>query len=359
VAGSCLAATVCGSGGDAGSREGGAVRAVVIAAPGRVAVEEVAVPSPGPGDVLIRVRAAGICGTDLHILDGEYEAHYPIVPGHEFSGEVAALGAGVEGLSVGDRVTADPNIPCERCIPCRRNEQNQCARHAAVGVTRDGAFAEYVSVPERVVFPIGDLSFAAAALVEPLACVVWGLRRVRIRPGDAVLVHGAGPMGCLLLQAVARSGAALVVVSDPVAGRLDLARSLGAHATVRPEELEEGRARALAPDGFDVVIDATGLPAVVEASFRQVRARGTIWLFGVCPPDATVRVSPYTVFRKDLTIVGSFALSKTFPESIALIRGGAVRVEPLISHRLPLERAPEALRIARDDPDRMKVQLQP
>lgn len=333
------------------------MKAVRVTAPEQVAVVDMEVPSVGPGEVLIRVRAAGICGTDLHIVAGEYMASYPLVPGHEFSGEVAAVGADVQRFSVGDRVTADPNIPCNRCPACQRNEQNQCHSLSVVGVTRGGGFAKYVAVPEGVVFPIGDLSYAAGAMVEPLACVVWGLKRVRIQPGASVLVQGAGPMGCLMLQAVRQAGAAFVAVTDAVPWRLELAAKLGAHATLQPHELAEGRMQEAAPDGFDVVVDVTGIPAVVEASLAFVRARGTLWLFGVCPPGTTVRLPPFEIFRKDLTIVGSFALSKTFPESLALIRGGAIQVEPLVSHRVPLTEFERALQVAREDPARMKVQL--
>lgn len=178
------------------------MKAAMIEAPGRALVTTAPEPEPGPNDVVIRVRAAGICGTDLHIFKGEYEAGYPLIPGHEFSGEVVAVGAHVERFREGDRVTADPNIACNRCANCQRNEPNQCKHLQAVGVTRDGAFAEYVVVPEGNVFSIGSIPFDDAALIEPLACVVWGLQRVQVQVGDSALVFGAGPMGCLLVQSL-------------------------------------------------------------------------------------------------------------------------------------------------------------
>lgn len=333
------------------------MQAAQILEPGRTQVIEVAPPEPGPGDVLIAVRAAGICGTDLHILHGTYEATYPITPGHEFSGMVAATGDGVTRVAVGDRVTADPNIPCGVCPFCQRNEPNQCQDLRAVGVTRNGAFADYVVVPESVVFPIGDLSFAAAALVEPLACVVWGLKQVQVQPGAAALVVGAGPMGCLVMQALRAAGAAQVVISDVVPARLAMAEQLGASAVVLADANQPDRLRQLAPLGYDVVVDATGIPAVLESCFGYARPRGTVWVFGVCPPDARVSFAPYDVFRKDLRIIGSFAVNRTFPESIALIQGGAVQVEPLISHRLPLGAFADGLQVAEHDPGRMKVQF--
>src|SRR5215212_5722640 len=197
------------------------MKAAFIRQPGEADVVTVPEPIPGADDVLIKVRAAGICGTDLHIFKGEYEATYPLIPGHEFSGEVVAVGANVRNFRVGDRVTADPNIPCNRCPSCQRNEPNQCENLAAIGVTRSGAFARYVTAPEGNVFAINDLSFAAAALVEPLACVVWGLKRVQVQPGDSVLIFGAGPMGCLMLQALRSVGASSVVVTDTVPWRLE------------------------------------------------------------------------------------------------------------------------------------------
>jgi 2-desacetyl-2-hydroxyethyl bacteriochlorophyllide A dehydrogenase len=333
------------------------MRAAQITAPGQTRLIDVPLPEPGPGDILIAVRAAGICGTDLHIFHGEYEARYPIIPGHEFSGVVAAVGENTRRYRVGDRVTADPNIPCGLCPYCQRNEPNQCAHLAAVGVTRDGAFAEYVVVPEGNVFRIDNLPFAAAALIEPLACVVWGLKRVQVQPGDAALIFGAGPMGCLVLQALRHAGAAQVVVVDVIPSRLEQAAALGATETVLADGHQAGRLRALVPLGYDLVTDATGVPDVLEQCFDYVRPRGKVWVFGVCPPESRASFSPYEVFRRDLTVIGSFAVNRTFQESIALIGSGAIQAEALISHRLPLDQFADGLRLAEHDPRRMKVQF--
>ena len=328
-----------------------------IATPHHAASIAAPEPVPGPDDVLIAVRAAGICGTDLHIFKGEYEARYPLIPGHEFSGVVAAVGANVARFKVGDRVTADPNIPCNRCAACQRGEANQCENLAAIGVTRDGAFAEYVTAPEGNTFPIGDMSFAAAALVEPLACVVWGLKRVQVQPGDSALVFGAGPMGCLVAQALKHAGAARVVITDTVPYRLEIAASLGINDVVLADGTQAERLKAAAAGGFDIVADATGIPQVLQSAFAYLRPRGKLWVFGVVPPDKQVSFVPYEVFRRDLTIIGSFAVNRTFHESIALIQNGAIKVEPLISHRLPLSQFCDGLDIAEHDPQRIKVQF--
>jgi 2-desacetyl-2-hydroxyethyl bacteriochlorophyllide A dehydrogenase len=333
------------------------MKAARLDQPQSAVVTSVPEPQVGADDVLIRVHAAGICGTDIHIYKGEYEALYPLVPGHEFSGEVAAVGANVQRFKVGERVTADPNIPCNRCSSCQRNEPNQCKNLKAVGVTRDGAFAEYVVVHEGNVFAIGDISYTDAALIEPLACVVWGLKQVEVQPGDSAAVFGAGPMGCLLLQAVRHAGAARVVVIDTVPWRLELALQLGATDAVLADSKQRANLLALEPDGYDIVADATGIPVVMEQMFAYAKPRGKIWVFGVAPRGAKISFEPYEVFRKDLKVIGSFAVNRTFPQSIALIQNGAVRVAPLVSHQLELSEFNRGIDLAQHDPQRMKIQF--
>ena len=325
------------------------MRAAVIQAPGRVAVREVPDPRPAPGEVVVSVALAGLCGTDLHIYAGEINYVYPIIPGHEVVGTIVQVGDGVADLSPGMRVAFDPNIPCGQCHFCRRLRFNHCLNWQAVGVTRDGGFAGRVAVPAKVVYPIGDLPFERAVFIEPLSCVVYGLQRATPALGDRVLIFGAGPIGLLLMQAVRRAGAAHVVVTDLQPERLALAAELGADAVVlargngdQPAELREW-----APWGYDLVVDATGVPAVVARCFDYVTPGGKVLLFGVCPEDATIPFRPFDLYRRDVSVYGSFALNVTFGPAIELLRGGAVRVEPLISHRVPLERFPEALQMAR------------
>lgn len=331
------------------------MKAARIDRPGQSSVVTVDEPSVGADDVLIKVRAAGICGTDLHIFKGEYEAEYPLIPGHEFSGEVVAVGANVINFKVGDRVTADPNIPCNRCSSCQRNEPNQCKNLKAIGVTRSGAFAEYVVAPEGNVFAIGDMTYGAAALIEPLACVVWGIKQVDVQAGDTALVFGAGPMGILVAQSLKQAGAVRVVVTDVVPWRLQMAEQLGATHTIVADAQQAAKLKAIEPDGYDIVVDATGIPAVLEGTFPYAKARGKIWVFGVTPMGTTVKFPSYEVFRKDLKIIGSFAVNRTFPQSIALIKNGAIKVEPLISHQLPLDDFSKGLELAEKDSKRVKV----
>ncbi len=330
-----------------------AMQAAQIIAPNQTQVTEIAKPEPAANEVLIEVKNSGICGTDIHILKGEYAlAKFPMVPGHEFSGVVAAIGDKVTQFKVGDRVAADPNIPCNYCYNCQRNQQNQCQNLGVVGVNRDGGFAKYVTIPEGSVFNIGDISFAEAALIEPLACVVWGLKQVQIQAGSTMAIFGAGPMGCLMMQAVKRAGAASVTMIDIAPARLELAKQLGANEVYLAEEFSSMTTQ------YDVVADATGVPKVLEGAFKHVRPAGTVWVFGVAPDDAFMSVSPADIFRRDLKIIGSFALNKTFNESIEMVRGGGIQLLPLISHSLPLSEFQEGLHLAQYDDNRMKIQFE-
>ena len=334
------------------------MQAFVIEAPEQAHMAEVAVPGPTPDEVQIEVVTCGACGTDLHIYHGEYTARYPLIPGHEFSGVVSAVGEQVVNFRPGDRVTVDPNVSCNRCPACLRGQFSQCQNMRSVGGNSNGGFARYTVVPECNVFPIGDIPFERAAFVEPLACVVWGLKRAQIQPGDNVLIFGSGPTGCLLQQAIRLSGAARVIVTERDPWRLQQAAELGAaDEIVLADEHAAGRLRSLAPNGYDVVVDATGNPEVYGSVFDLVRPYGKVWVFGVCSPNARVAISPFQVFRSELTIVGSHAASRTFQESIALLKNGRVQVDRLVSHRLPLDSTREALRIAESGTERMKVQV--
>jgi len=322
------------------------------------AVKDVPIPTIGPQDVLIRVKAAGICGTDVHIYEGEYFSKFPLIPGHEFSGVVEDIGEQVTTVGVGERVTADPNIGCGKCYFCKINQQNQCENLGAVGVTRDGAFAEYLVIPEEKVFKIGDLSFQDAAMIEPTSCVVWGLQRVPIPIGSEVLIFGAGPIGLTLMQLVKHAGASRVVIVENRTHRIELAQSLGADVVVNADGTEAEALKNLSATGFDVVVDATGIPQVVEKTINFVRNCGVLFFFGVCPIDAKIQISPYEIFRRDLKVCGSFALRNTFAPAIRLLQNKIVQVKPLLSHSFPFEQFEEALQVMRSG-DSMKVQLHP
>ena len=336
------------------------MRAAVIEAPKRLNIQEVPDPQPASDEVIVSVALTGLCGTDLHIFSGEYDATYPIIPGHEVVGTVVTMGEDVVDLTPGMRVTFDPNVSCGQCLFCRRLRFNQCLNWQGIGVTRDGGFAERVAVPAKVVYPIGDLPFEQAVFIEPLSCVVYGVQRATPGLGDRVLIFGAGPIGLLLAQVIQRAGAAQVVVTDLQQERLALAASLGADVTILADEDQHAALREWAPHGYNMVIDATGVPDVVARTFDFVMPGGKLLLFGVCPEDATFPFSPFDLFRRDISVYGSFAVNMTFGPAIELLRSGAVHVEPLISHRFSLEQLPPALEIARTRSEpAMKILIEP
>ncbi len=307
------------------------------------AVKEIAIPEPGDHDVLIKVMAAGLCGTDAHIYQGEYYSEFPLVPGHEFAGIIAQTGKEVKRFKEGQRVVADPNIFCEKCHFCKQNVQNFCQDFQAVGVTRDGAFAEYVVVPEGCVFELGTLSFTTGALVEPLSCVVYGQMRARPQLGDSVLIYGAGPIGLLHLQLAKRNGASFAAVVDVKAERLDLAKKLGADRVLLSGSGLDDELRQEFPLGFNLVIDTSGVPKVVESAVAQVKNAGSLLIFGVCPPDVKINVSPYEIYKRDLKIIGSFALKKTFQPTINLIENKLIDVTAIIGEQISLRQLPEQM----------------
>jgi D-arabinitol dehydrogenase (NADP+) len=337
---------------------GTSMKAAVLEAVKKITVRtDVPEPTLGPRDVLVRARACGICGTDVHIWEGDFFPTFPLVPGHELAGEVARVGAEVTDLAVGDRVMVDPTVTCEECHFCMINRQNHCLHWNAVGVTRDGGFGEYVRVPAKNCYRFANVSFSAAAFCEPLACVVFGQDRARIEIGSEVLILGAGPIGQLHLQASRANGAASVTMVDTVESKLALGRELGASATVIADNDQERRLRAIARHGFDVVIDATGVAGVMAQSVKYVKNGGTYLVFGVCGPNDRIEVSPFEIYRRDLTIVGSFAIRRTYDRAFKLMEHGRVQVDRLIHEAMPVEELPRGLSLMKKGTAGMKLQV--
>ena len=324
-----------------------------------VAVRDAPDPEPGSKEVLIRVAACGICGTDQHIFHGAVGGPFPLIGGHELVGEVVEVGEEiVEDIRVGQRVAVDPNVSCGSCFFCQRGQVNHCLRLSVIGVTRDGGFADYVVAPETHVYPVGDMDYEVAAFIEPISCVVYGLKRLRIPVGADALIYGAGPIGLLMLQLVNHGGAGAVTIVDLEQDKLDLARTLGAGEVVLAGAGADAALRAISPLGFDIVIDCTGVPAVVEHMFEHVRNEGKLLFFGVNPTEARISISPFEVYRRDLEVLGTFALRYTFHDAMALLRSGTVDVRPLVSDRFPIDAFPEALELAGSG-KALKVQIQP
>jgi 2-desacetyl-2-hydroxyethyl bacteriochlorophyllide A dehydrogenase len=297
-----------------------------------------------------------MCGTDVHIAEGEFPpTPYPIVPGHEFAGEVVSIGDDVDDIAVGMQVAVDPSLFCGHCDYCRVQRGNLCRNWNAIGDTVDGAFAELVKAPARNAYELPKgTSARAGALVEPLACAVHGVRRLEPGTGDSVLITGAGTMGLLLLQLLGQGGAANVTVVDRNERRLELARSLGAAAV----ETDVGAAAGEHRDGFDCVVDATGVPAVVQQGLDAVRRGGKLMIFGVAPEAARVEVSPFRIYNDEITLIGSMAVLYTFVQAIELLRAGNVQTEPLLTHTFALDEFEDALATMRAG-DGLKIQVLP
>lgn len=314
------------------------MKAAVISSPGVVSVETVDDPAPGPSDVVVRVAACGLCGTDLHILQGEFAPTLPIVPGHEFAGEIVALGAAVAGLAVGDQVAVDPSLYCHACHYCRIGRNNLCERWAAIGVTEPGGAAEYAVAPAANCVRLPEhIRTRDAALIEPLSCAVRGYDILRSTLASHVLIYGSGTMGLMMLELAKRTGAATVDVVDLNDERLTTAKALGVTNTATTADAIER------PRGWDVVIDATGNAQAIQDGLGRVGKGGTFLQFGVADYAARATIDPYRIYNQEITITGSMAVLHSYERAAELFAGGLLDPDVFISDRLPLTDYAQAL----------------
>jgi D-arabinitol dehydrogenase (NADP+) len=329
------------------------MKAVVYDAPESFAIRDIPTPDPKPGEVRVRVRQTGICGTDLHIHNGKFFAEFPLTPGHELIGPVDALGEGTEGFRIGEYVSVNPNMNCGHCAYCRAGRTLLCANLKGLGTNWPGSFAEYVVVPANLVFSVDGIDPDVSVFTEPTACAMHGVETLSPRPGSSALVFGAGPTGLLLSQLIARGGAVSVTVAASSPFKLKRAEELGIDSTFVMDRTDlagdVGKLKAAAGGGFDIVVDATGAAAVSEQCVPLTRSGGTVMFYGVTEPEDLVRVSPYDVFRREITIKGSFAEIDSFPAAIAALRTGRARTEGLITHRFTLDEYASALDALRGD----------
>jgi 2-desacetyl-2-hydroxyethyl bacteriochlorophyllide A dehydrogenase len=314
------------------------VKAVLFTAPHQLEVAEVPDPEPSPGWVVVAPAAVGLCGTDLHILEGDLARQWPTIPGHEFAGEVVATGQDDHGLAVGDRVAVDPSLYCGQCYYCRRARGNQCERWGSLGVTHPGGAAEFVAVPAANCVRLPDhIATADATLIEPLACAIRGYDVLRMPLAEHVLIYGAGTMGLMMLQLAKRAGAASVTVTDVNPTRLAGAAALGCTAAVStPDEVDR-------PRGWDVVIDCTGAVSAIEDGLERVDRGGTYLQFGVSAQEATARFKPYRVYHREITIAGSMAVLHSFERAADLFAAGVLDPADFITHRFPMDRYQDAV----------------
>lgn len=330
------------------------MRAALYDSPSHLRISEVETPWPQAGEVRLRLVQTGICGTDVHLHDGEFFPVYPLIPGHEMVGVVDQIGADADSaLVVGQRVVLDNLLVCGLCDSCRRAQPQYCRRLRALGVTDPGGFAEYVVAPAEKCFPVDDLDLDLAVLAEPTACAIHGMDVLSPRNGSDVLLYGAGPTGLILTELLRGGGGGRITVAAPTEFKLELAAARGADNTVVVSRDDPGsttqRLRNIAPDGYDIVIDATGSLGVLGQALPLVRNGGTLFVYGMAEESALLPVSPYEIFRRELTIAGSFAQAFSFDRAVQALRTGRVTSAGIITHRFGLEAYGEAIETARSD----------
>lgn len=315
------------------------MRAAVISGVDKVELVTVDDPRPGDGDVVVEVAACGLCGTDLHILRGEFAPSLPVIPGHEFAGQVVATGRDVVEVAVGDLVAVDPSLYCYGCHYCRNGHNNLCERWGAIGVTVSGGAAEYALAPARncVRLP-AHVDPRDAALIEPLSCAIRGYDVLRSQLGSRVLIYGSGTMGLMMLELAKRAGATSVDVVDINPDRLTTARELGcSQATTTPDEITDR------PYAWDLVVDATGNAAAIQDGLDRVGKGGTFLQFGVADYAAHATIEPYRIYNQEITITGSMAVLNSYERAADLFAAGVLDPDVFISDRFPLDEYPRAL----------------
>lgn len=315
------------------------MKAIVFTAKNEVSYTDLPDPKAGPGEVVVQVKASGICHTDYEVLKDNYgTGAFPVVPGHEYAGVVVEVGADVTGVKSGDRVAVDPNIECGNCRACVRGWAHLCENLGAYGVTANGGFAELSVVKAAAVHPIGDMSFLQAALAEPMGCVLNGLDAVHEPWMEDALIFGAGPMGLLMGLALKTSGVDRVAFVDISEDRLGLASSFGFDAVASgSDDLKHWHHRA------DLAVEATGVPQVASGLTNYMANGGKGLFFGVCPSNAKIEVSPFEVFRRQLTLAGSHSLNHNIPEALGVIAKLGADIDRAVSHRLPLKEIADIL----------------
>jgi L-iditol 2-dehydrogenase len=325
------------------------MKAVRLEAIGELFLRQVEKPVPGPDDLLVRVEASGICGTDRHLLHGEFPCTPPVTLGHEFCGIVEDVGSAVQGFRTGMRVTGDPNIVCGRCVHCHAGRINLCRNLRAIGIHRDGGLAEHVLVPQKQAHELPlSLKPTHGAFCEPLACCLHGIDVAQIKAGSSVVVLGGGVIGLLTVQLARLAGATRVILSTRQASRRMLAEEIGATASVDPTAGDVIAAIAgpegLLPGGADVVIECAGVAETMEQTVHLARPGGTIVILGVMPQGAKIAIEPFDILFRELRILGSFINPFVHRRAADLVVSGVLHLDPLISRQIPLDEVPDVIR---------------
>ena len=322
------------------------MKAAVWTAKDTIELREIDRPEPKAGEVGIKVTGCGVCGTDVHICAGEVPlAKPPQVLGHEICGEVVSCGEGVTKFAPGQRVCVDPVVGCGCCVFCSEGKTNLCASPTIIGYARCGGFAQFTTVPASHLCALpGSVDSKGGIIAETLACVLNGYDRLNMRAGRSVMVLGAGSVGLLWTQLVRRSVSARVVQTEIVAGRRAAALKLGADVALDPNKPGfEREVLALEPEGVDYIVDASGNAAALQQAIPLLRKGGTLMVFGVCPEEERISISPYDMFARELSIIGAKMPPGTLHRAVRTLEAGVINCDGIVTTTLPLDKLPEAI----------------
>jgi len=340
------------------------MKAAVFLSRENIQIRESAQPTPGANEVLVRVTACGVCGTDVHIYRGHLKADIrpPVVLGHEIAGVIEAVGSDVQHLRPGQNVCVDPVIGCGSCQFCHTARPNLCEDATIIGYVRDGGFAQFLAAPATNIYPLEpDTPPTAGILVETLACVLNGYDKLDLQPGRRALILGAGTVGLLWNQLLRRSPITTLVQSEPVGMRRERARRLGADLVVNPRNEDlAARVRRVAPDGIDYVIDASGDPQAVEQGMKLVKKGGAFLIFGVCPAEATVRINPHDIYQREMRIISSKMPPYSLHRAVQMILAGLIDHEAIVTDSFGLTGLAQAIDMFESARDRqIKMTIDP
>ena len=329
------------------------MKAAIITGIDQISVETVPDPTPKSREVVVEVVASGICGTDLHILQGEFAPTLPIIPGHEVSGVIVEVGKDVTEYKVGQKVAVDPSLHCGECFFCKRARGNLCENWGGIGISVPGGAAEFAAAPVKNLYLLPDeIDVRNANLIEPLSCAVRGYDVLPRIPGSHYLIYGSGTMGLMMMELARRNGASSVSMVDVNEKRLETARTLGiTNLATSADQFETER-------GWDVVIDCTGNEKAIQDAITRTMPGGTFLQFGVANTHAKVEIEPFWVYNKEITIAGSMAVLHSFERAGDLLAVGALNADVMISHRFALDEYPKAIQMFKDGIGR-KLTIEP
>lgn len=339
------------------------MKAAIFNGAHQIEIQDIPVPQPAADQVLLKILACGVCGTDAHIFSGQLNvAKPPVVLGHEITGIIEETGKDVKRFQPGQHVSVDPVIACGTCEFCHIGRTNLCPNQTTIGYVWNGGFAQYMVAPQTHLYPISPkVGIKAGILVETLACVLNGFDRLAITAGKSVLILGAGTVGCLWNQMIQRTPSTKLLQTELVSYRRGIARELGADVVIDPAATDLAEAvYTECPEGVDYIIDATGDTRAIAQALPLIRKFGTFMIFGVCPADEEISISPYQIYQKEMKIIASKMPPQTLDRSVKLLESGIIDYEKIVSQVMPLNSIQKAFEMFESGRDQaLKIAVDP